>query len=373
MNKMRILHLRKSEGFYGAERVVLAIAKGSEDHGSDSWIGCINDSRNPCPALFEVAVRQGLPAVLLPCSMRFDPFCLREIVKTARSLKINVIHCHGFKADFYGFFAALWLGIPAISTQHGWTRSNRLIRAWERADLVLLRRFSKVVAVSEEIELALAERGVPSRIVEHIPNGISIPPLRKKSETFLTSLGASWNTPLIGIIGRLSVEKGHRDFLSAVKRVQQTRPAARFWIVGSGTLRDDLMAYADTLGIGGVVRFLDFRNDMETVYSHLDVVVSASLREGVPIALLEAMALGRPVIATKVGGIPSFILDGINGILVPPQNPEILADRILDLLDHPSKRQELGLRARRTVTDHFSADRMNAEYYRVYRNFFEGR
>jgi glycosyltransferase involved in cell wall biosynthesis len=371
MNRKRVLHLRKSEGFYGAERVILSLAKGSWNHGIVSWIGCINDSRNPCPALYDEALRQGLRAFLLPCSMRLDPLCLRNIVKTAVSLKVNVIHSHGFKADFYGFFAARTLGIPVISTQHGWTKSNRLIRAWELADLVLLRRFSKVVGVSEEIRSILVKRGVSARIVEHIPNGIGIPPLGKKSAQFLKSLDATPAAPIIGIIGRLSMEKGHRDFLTAAVKVHRLRPDARFWIVGGGTLRDDLAAYAGTLGIGEAVRFLDFRNDMERVCAHLDIVVSASLREGVPLALLEAMAMARPVISTKVGGIPSFIRDGFNGILVPPQNPIMMADRVVDLLDHPLKREALGLRARRTITDRFSSDRMSAEYARIYRELID--
>jgi glycosyltransferase involved in cell wall biosynthesis len=367
MNEMRVLHLRKSEGFYGAEKVILALSGGMRGRGVQSWIGCINDSRNPCPVLFDEANRTGLPALLLPCAMRFDPSTLRNIVTRARSLKIGIIHCHGFKADFYGFLAGRRLGIPVISTQHGWTHSNRLIRVWERADLILLRRFSRVAAVSSEIEMELLNRGVAPAGVITVTNGISMPDLRGRSDDFLESQGASRKNVMIGIVGRLSVEKGHRDFLQAVGRVAHARPEARFWIVGSGTLRDKLEAYSRKLGVSGVVRFLGFRGDMETIYAHLDIVVSASLREGIPIALLEAMAMARPVIATRVGGIPSIIDDGVSGILVPPQDPETLADRILDLLIHPERRKEIGRSARQKVAERFSSERMCGEYISIYR------
>jgi glycosyltransferase involved in cell wall biosynthesis len=367
MNNPRILHLRKSEGFYGAERVILALSEGAGDNDSASWIGCLNDSRNPCTALYDEAVRRKLPAVLFPCSHPFDPFCLRRIILAAISLRINLIHTHGFKADFYGYCAAHRLGIPVVSTQHGWTSSNRRIRLYEQLDLLMLRRFIKVVGVSQEIGAVLIREGVSKKRITVISNGISVPPAGEKSGEFLKSLGASTASPIVGIVGRLSVEKGHRDFLSAAEKVHRVRPAVRFWIVGSGTLRDELADYAESLGMTGAVRFLDFRSDMDRIFSHLDIIVSASLREGIPIALLEAMALARPVIATRVGGIPTFIRDGMNGILVPPQNPKILADRIIDLLDHPSKRKMLGARARRTVTEHYSSTLMNDDYYRLYR------
>jgi glycosyltransferase involved in cell wall biosynthesis len=373
MTEMRVLHLRRSEGFYGAERVILAIAHGTRNRGVVSWIGCINDSRNPCPALHEEAVRQGLPAVLLPCSMRFDPFCLLDIIGRARSLKIDIIHCHGFKADFYGFLAGRRLGLPAISTQHGWTHSNRLIRVWERIDLILLRRFSRVAAVSEAIGSELVKRGIFPGIVCTVTNGISLPEPGHRSDAFRKSLSASRKNPLIGIVGRLSVEKGHRDFFMAVKRVLQVRPDIRFWVVGTGTLREDLEAYARDLGIADSLRFLGFRADMEAVYGHLDIVVSASLREGIPVALLEAMAMARPVIATRVGGIPSIIDDGVNGILVPPRTPEMLADRMLELLANPGKRGLLGRHARKTVSERFSANRMSDDYFRIYQDVMAGR
>jgi len=373
MTDVRVLHLRRSEGFYGAERVILAVSKGTRSLGTASWIGCLNDSRNPCPDLHEEAVRRGLPSFLIPCSARFDPNCLLEVVRRARSLKVTIIHCHGFKADFYGLLAGRLLGLPVISTQHGWTHSNRLIRAWERLDLVLLRRFSKVIAVSEAIESELLEYGIPRRTVSRVMNGIELPDLRQKSDAFMRSLGASGKNPVIGIVGRLSVEKGHGDFLLAAKRVLEARPNVRFWIVGTGTLRDSLAAYAGELGIAGSVRFLGFRPDMETVYAHLDVVASASLREGVPIALLEAMAMARPVIATAVGGVPAVIHDGVNGILVPPQSPEILAERMLELTADPGKRGILGRMARQTVSDRFSSGRMAADYCRIYRDVAGGK
>jgi glycosyltransferase involved in cell wall biosynthesis len=176
-----------------------------------------------------------------------------------------------------------------------------------------------------------------------------------------------WGTyEVVGLVGRLSVEKGVDIFIHAAVRVLAQCPDAKFIVAGDGPDRAGLETLIDQLGIRGSVRLLGRRDDMPSVYASLDVMVSASRQEGLPIAILEGMASRLPLVATDVGEVPTVIVDGRTGVLVPTESPELLAEAIIELLRDPAKQERLGSAARQLVEDEFSAARMTADYLRVY-------
>jgi glycosyltransferase involved in cell wall biosynthesis len=167
-------------------------------------------------------------------------------------------------------------------------------------------------------------------------------------------------------VGRLSVEKGVDIFLHAAARVFAHCPDTKFVVAGDGPDRAELDTLIDKLGIRDNVRMLGRWDDMPALYASLDIMVSASRREGLPIAILEGMASRLPLVATAVGEVPTVIRDGCTGLLVPAEDPELLATAIIELLLDPAKRKQLGSAARQLVEDDFSAERMTADYLRVY-------
>jgi glycosyltransferase involved in cell wall biosynthesis len=167
-------------------------------------------------------------------------------------------------------------------------------------------------------------------------------------------------------VGRLSIEKGVDIFLAAAARVLAELPETKFVVAGDGPDRAKLDAMIDELGIGASVRMLGRRDDMPAVYASLDLMVSSSRREGLPMAILEAMASRVPLIATAVGGVPTVVLDGRTGVLVPEVDAALLANGIVALLRDGALRERLGAAARQLVEDEFSAQRMTADYLRVY-------
>lgn len=179
----------------------------------------------------------------------------------------------------------------------------------------------------------------------------------------------SSNTPLIGIIARLNPEKGHNIFLEAAATTLRYYPEARFLVIGSGPLSSQLQDYARTMGIDHAVVFTGYRSDIPDILAGLDIVVISSLWECLPNSLLEAMAMGRPVISTNVGGIPEVIQDGVSGLIVPPRNPEALAQAIVTLLGDSYHRTQMGDRARRTIEENFELqgmiDRLEQQYEKV--------
>ena len=198
-----------------------------------------------------------------------------------------------------------------------------------------------------------------------IRNGIDLRPFDHAPGTLKNELG--WGEcQLVGLAGRLSFEKGVDIFLHAAPRILSQLPDTKFVVAGDGPELAALESLIDELGIRGSVRMLGRRIDMPSFYASLDVLVSSSRTEGLPIGILEGMASRLPLVATPVGEIPTFIQDGRTGVLSPVENAESLADSIVELLRNPAKRERFGAAARQTVEVEFSAARMMADYLRVY-------
>jgi len=170
--------------------------------------------------------------------------------------------------------------------------------------------------------------------------------------------------PRVGVVGRLTQQKGYADLLAAIKRVQQMRPV-ELLIVGSGPLEADLRHQAEELGIRECVHFLGSRSDYAEIMACLDLMVSSSLWEGLPTVLLEAMALGVPVVATDVSGSRELVKTGVTGRLVPPHDPDHLAEAILETLDHLSLAQAMAENARQ-VAAQFTIQNAAAGYAQIY-------
>jgi len=354
-----------SSGMYGAEAVILNMSRTLNEGPHRSLLGVFLNSSNPNLQLHESAVREGIESHLIPCSGQIDRTAIVSIRELAARTGADVVHAHGYKADLYVYFALRALGIPFVSTCHNWIDNDRKANFYGVMDRFILRRYASIVAVSEDVRQRVLKAGVRAEKISLIRNGIDLRPFDHASAFVKDELG--WSAyPLVGLVGRLSIEKGIDIFLLAAARVLAQLPDAKFVVAGDGPDRAKLDALIDKLGIRGSVHMLGRRDDMPSVYASLDVMVSASRQEGLPIAILEGMASRLPLIATAVGEVPAVILDGRTGVLVPTEAPELLAEAIIELLRNPAKRERLGSAARKLVEDKFSAERMTADYFRVY-------
>lgn len=367
MKRPRVLHLISSGGFYGAERAVLDLCRASLKGLFSPLLASFLDLRKPHLELHEAAGREGVPTRLIRCRHAVDLYAVRQIRQVLLEDKIDIMHCHGFKADFHGLLAGRLVGIPLVATNHLWTGSNRIVRWYEWLDGFVLRFFDRVVAVSAPIRDDLTRAGVALRRVAIIPYGICLDgDVVPSPEALRSEFGLKPGEIIIGVIARLSPEKGHCHLLRAAQMVLQQEPRARFLSVGDGPLRSMLEQEVEARGLKGSVVFAGVRRDMPRIYALLDLVVSASLREGLPLSLLEALAAGCPVIATRVGDVPRIVRDGITGILVEPGDEAGLAQAILDLLKDASLRDKLGQEGKRLVEEYFTAERMARDYATLY-------
>lgn len=363
---MKILHIISSGGMYGAEAVILNLSRALNESSHTSVLGVFSNSSNPNLQLHEAAIKEGIESHLIPCSGQFDRGVTARIRKLAVRTGADVVHAHGYKADVYVYFALRGTKTPFVSTCHNWIKSGFLVSLYGITDRLVLRSYAGVIAVSEEVKARLLKAGVRLEKIHLIRNGIDLRPFRRATPSLHLAADDQGDVTTIGWIGRLSSEKGADVFLHAAARVLAEHPSTRFIMTGDGPDLAILTTLIDELNIGGSVSMIGRREDMPGVYASLDIMVSSSRQEGLPMAILEGMASGLPLVATAVGDVPIVVLNSRTGILVPSEDVELLAAAMVKLIQNPVLRECLGDAARKLIEDEFSAERMTADYLRVY-------
>ncbi len=362
---MKILHIISSGGMYGAEAVILNMSRTLNEKGHGSVLGVFSNSSNPNTQLHEGAAKEGIESHLIPCKGQVDRTVLTSIRELASRTKADVIHAHGYKADIYVYSAMRKGRVPLVSTCHNWLDNDSFVFLYGVADRFVLRNYAAVVAVSDEVKQRLLNAGVRKEKIHLVRNGIDLRPFDNARPSLRgDSIGDS--ALIVGLVGRLSREKGVDLFIRAAAHVLVEFPRVRFLVIGEGPDRDKLELLIDELKIRESVQILGRRNDMPAVYASLDMMVSASRQEGLPMAILEGMANRLPLVATAVGEVPTVVLNGQTGVLVAAESVEGIATGILELLQDPERRRIFGAAARQLVEEEFSAERMTSDYLRVY-------
>jgi glycosyltransferase involved in cell wall biosynthesis len=368
---MNILQIISSAGLYGAESVILNLSRVLNKSGHRSILGVFANSANPNLQLHERALDEGIESVVIPCSGQLDRAVNRRIRGLAQQAGVDIVHAHGYKADTYAYVALRSAGLPLISTCHGWLDNDARAYLYGVLDRIVLRKYCRVVAVSDEVRQRLLKAGISDERIVVIRNGIDV-------HRYHGAVSGQEGVPdreemVVGLVGRLSYEKGVDIFIRAAALVLADHPSARFVVVGDGPDKSELDSLIDELKLGSSVLLSGRCDDMASAYRTFDVMVSASRQEGLPIAILEGMASGLPVVATAVGDVPSLIRNGETGLLLPPEEPSALAGAITNLLNDHELRRRLGLAARRLIEREYSSERMLGDYLAVYESALNGK
>lgn len=365
--RRKVLHLTGSHAFYGAEQAIANLASHVDASRWEPVVGCLLDQRGPSSRMLDEVRRRGIRTFEVHLRRRVDLRGVRQLRAFLAAEQPAVLHCHGYKADGYGLLAARGLPVVRIATAHGWTRQTRAVSAYEWLDKrAFLPRYHRVIAVSEPIREELLRVGVePARLVL-IPNGVDLSgfPMRERRACGL--LPFSPDDEVIGSVGRLSPEKGHAHLLDAMPLILRQRPRARLVLVGGGPEEAALREKAREMGLENKVIFAGVRDDVPALLAHFDVFALPSLTEGLPISVLEAMAVGVPVAATRVGDVPEVVRHKQTGLLAPARDPAALAAAVLELLDQPERARSMARAARALVEQEYSAGAMAARTAAVY-------
>jgi glycosyltransferase involved in cell wall biosynthesis len=363
---MKILHLISSGGMYGAEVMLLNLASAQKRLGCEPVIGVFENTHQPHMELAKAASDRGLAVEVLPCRGKFDRKTIGSIRRSIRASSACLVHGHGYKSDLYGFLSAKPMGVRFVATCHLWTRASRSIRFYEYLDSLILRRADRVVGVSDGIAECLRKSGIPQQKISVIYNGTDLPATIDCQPTLRQEIGAG-NKLIVGTVGRLEEQKGLEYFIAAAKEVLTQFPGVLFVVAGEGSWRSRLEHMISDLGLTSSVLLLGRRTDMAGVYASLDLFVLASIDEGMPMTILEALATRRTVVATSVGAVEKLIIPERTGMLVEPRNVPALRDAMLRCLRDPSSAQELGHNGEEHVRNSFSSDAMAGSYIALYR------
>ena len=359
---LRVAQVIWSLGLGGAEQVVIRLAAGLDRKRFEPLVCCLDEPGAFAPQ----AEREGLEVVSLGKRGPVDVRVISRLRGLLRRRGIDVVHTHLWGADFWGRLAARVAGTDVVVT----TAHN--LDTWKswyhlRLDGWLAQWTNRLVAVSNQVRNFYEARGVGQGRWEVVYNGVACGDRSKGPRgPELTALGIGEKDRVVALVGRLVPAKAPEVFLEAIARVARGVPSIKALIIGDGPLRGNVEAHVRRLGLEGRVVLAGLRNDARELVAGANALAFSSHREGLSIAMLEGMAAGVPVIATRVGGTPELIESGVTGVLVPPGEPEALAEALLRVLRSPKEAERLARAARERVRTRFSLTRMVEAYQCVY-------
>ncbi|MDI6605627.1 MAG: glycosyltransferase family 4 protein [Candidatus Omnitrophota bacterium] len=359
---MNILYITNHLNTGGITSYVLRLGSALKANGHNIYVASSGGE------LLPEFIAGGLIYIRIPIKTKCEVspkiiFSLFKLLPLLKNKEIELIHCNSRTTQVLGHLLSKYGGIPYISTCHGFFKkrlSRMILPCWGK----------RVIAISLEVRAHLLNdfkaEETKIRVINH---GVDMGKFRsspaqdsrRAKEKF--GLG-DW--PVVGNIGRLSDVKGQEYLIRAMKKVLQELPRAQLLIIGEGRMKQQLLGLVNSLGISGNVYLFPSAKEMQEALSAMDLFVMPSLKEGLGLALMEAMAAGKAIVASGVGGIKTLIKDGFNGLLVPPKDVDGLTAAILRLLGDPEESRRLGENARDFIEKNFSLAKMVSETEKVY-------
>lgn len=357
---IRILELRSVWGTGGGpEKTILQGARLADPAQFAVTVCYLRDARDPEFAIGARAAALGVDYVEIGERHSLDPRVWRELRQLVRKRAIDIVHSHDYKTDLLALLLARAEGVIPLATAHGWTGQSWREKLYYVADKRLLGRFPRVIAVSNEIKQELEQCGLDGSRIQVVLNGIDPGQFcREPGQVgrLREALGLDPGDFVIGSVGRLEPQKRFDLLLEAFKVVKDQHPRARLLIAGEGACRPQLETQMRELHLEETCRLLGHRSDVTELHHAFDLFVQSSDYEGTPNAVLEAMALETPIVATAAGGTGDLMTDGVHALLVPRGEPEALARAIEQCLADPAGTGRRTAAARRRVEEDLSFD-----------------
>jgi glycosyltransferase involved in cell wall biosynthesis len=361
----RLLVLTVGLDVGGAEELVRQSLTLIRDEGFDVTLGSLKQGGK----LVEEIRRAGIRVESLGGNGPWNPAPLGRLWSWIRRERFQVVHSHLYWANLAARLAGRSAGaVAVINSHHGTDAWLSASRRW--ADSSTASLADRIVACSEAVRRRAVEIGLPEEKVVTVPNGIQVDRFRDGSRRTLIrgALGLLPDQPVVGTVGRLDEPvKGLAVLLEAMERVAERSPRAVCLFVGEGPARSGLEAAVRRRGLTEKVRFLGERRDVPDLLHAFDLYVQPSILEGFGLSVLEAMAAGKAVVASRAGGLPEVVEDSVTGTLVPPGEPAALASAILALLEDPVVRARMAEQGLSRARERFPLERMVRGWTDLYR------
>jgi glycosyltransferase involved in cell wall biosynthesis len=375
---IKVLHIIDSGGLYGAEVMLLNLVAEQTLQGLEPVIASIGEKNITEKPLETEAIRCGFKIKKIRMIPGPNIAGVLEILKFAKRNNFSLLHLHGYKGNIlFGFIPKKFRKIPVITTLHGYTSTIKFnkMKVYEWLDQKSLSFLDAVVFVSNAMKIHPKLKNLNNKNIYVIPNGI---PMSDNKVTKVNDIknqtsdkkikGFCSQGFTIGSIGRLSTEKGYQYLIKAVSLLEKRGINTRLILVGEGHEREFLEKLTVQSGLEGKILFTGYMDDAKNYIPFFNIYIIASLTEGLPITLLEAMQAKIPIIATKVGGIPEVLSNGQAGILIDSCSPDAIVQAVIKLYNDKELSKQLTNKAHRRVNEDFSSKRMAAKYLDVYEN-----
>lgn len=370
MKKLRVLQFITPSGFYGAERWVLALANNFNKDEVDCDLAVTRESPT-----HDLSIAKYFPTEIgkvhyMDMSGRFDLSVIKKLVSIIRERKIQIIHTHGYKSDILGLIAARISGIKCVSTPHGFSGNVGFkLSTFIKIGTYFLKFFDSVVPLSEELMDDMERYKVPEKKVTFIRNGVDIREIDNSIQVM--NSGRSEKSlqdekKIIGFIGQMIPRKGVTDLINIFDSIYNDNPDVSLKLVGDGALRPELEQLASSLSSKENIDFLGYREDRLELLSKFNVFAMTSSLEGIPRCMMEAMAVGIPMVGYDIPGVDKLIEHKKTGLLVPYGDKEGFVKSCHMILNDPVLANELKVAARAKVEKEFSAERMSNEYLELF-------
>jgi glycosyltransferase involved in cell wall biosynthesis len=363
-----VLDLRDSPWFDGPGRTVLECATGLKKDNLTIIIGSFRAPHLKTHLYIEEAARRGLKTEPVRERSSYDLLIVKRLVDIIGRHKVDIVHTHELRSNFYGLLAARICSLPVVTTVHGWIANDLQGVMRQYVDRFLMLFFDQIITVSQNLKKKITSFGISPRRVVVVPNALELQQYRidRTRQNLRKQLGIGHRDILIAKIGRLSREKGQGDLIKAFKKSVGKRTDVHLALIGIGPDEKRLRRQVAGLDLIHNVHFCGFRQDMVDCYNSIDLVVQASYTEGMPNVVIEALAMGVPVIATNAGGTNEILTDGVSGRLVPPGKVECLSYALSEFLKHPDFFLIMAENGRRIVHDGFDSANRTEKIKKIY-------
>jgi glycosyltransferase involved in cell wall biosynthesis len=365
--EINILHLRASNFYGGAEKQLHYHSIKACSSGFNIIISSFTE-RGQSPEFLRIIAKDNISTYLFNVKNAYDPKAIQIIRSYIKEKNIHILCTHDYRTHLIGFLATRSSGTKWVAFSHGWTKENWKVRLYHRIDKIILRFADCVVAVSHSQKQKLKRVLIPGRKISVVHNAVEPDCFSKVEKVNLhLKFGFTANSIICVSAGRFSHEKGQIYLVKAAIKAIEKNDFLRFILFGDGPDLEKIKDRISGLGYQDKILCPGFEKNLLSFVKGADILINPSLSEGLPIIVLEAIALGIPIVATAVGGVPEVIQDGVNGYLVLPKDVCSLAEKILSLSSDRTRAKEFADKGLQTIMNSFTFTQQNLKLTQLYR------